>query len=397
MDDIPLCRPNIFCGRLSRRFLLESGMPENVCPELWMCENTRILQKLSMQSAAAGATHVTVPTFGANRVALEKYGLGEKCAEINRTLFSQVREAAFPQTILGAGLGSVPVEYDPDGICETERLIDIYREQIEVLAECGAEYFYFASMSSLEQMRAGVIAAKEFGLPVFLTVAANEDGRTADGAQFLPCLLTLQKLGVDAFGIDGVTAFEEVFAVVKNAAQYSEIPFIITADIKNASPSVLKCFYSVGTRYIGATDAENFDACIKLSEIFENNSYAADINKYEVRAAANESEAFFLLDDENLNFSEPLVCSFDLADELIDLDDETINVTVVEVCSKAEAHILSKNVNMSRLPIAIAAANEEILEYSLLLFNGIAIVKSDCDIDFDKLSQIAAKYGAIVI
>ena len=398
MDDLPFSQPFLLSGKISQQFLELGGMPKGGCTEQWLCDNPRILEKLVKQLAVAGVTYITVPTFGANSVALGDYSLKNSVLTINQRLVSVVRNAAFSDTIIGGGLAPAVSMCDDEEALSMDELVAVYREQIKALADAGVEYLYFASMTSLVQMRAGVMAAKEFSLPVMVSVLAEENGKTPDGAGFLPCLLTLQNQDITAFGIDGFSWSQDMLSLFKNSAPYSQVPFIAVAEnpCEQENIDFTKLCMDYGVSVFGVQKSENIDYFIDLSNLIKNNEIKP-IKKDLCRIAANEAEAFFLLDDENLFLSAPVDCSFDIADELIDLEDESINVAKVEINSMEEALLLSQNAHMSRLPIAIVTDSIEVLKRTLYLYNGIALVCSDCEIEYEELCKVAKQYGAIVI
>lgn len=398
MDNLPFKRSFILNGKISSAFLKKAGMAENECTEGWLCDHPRISDKLVRQLSAAGLSHITAPTFGANRALLSKYSLGDKTSFINGRLVSAVREAAFADTIIGGGLSPIVFPSDSDYIPSFEELCDIYSEQISALKAAGTEYLHFASMTSLLQARAGLIAAKQAGLPAFITIAANENGRTEDGSAFLPCLLTLQAEGADGFGMDGFELNENTLSLFADGAQYAKIPLIAMPDCSYSSQAeaLFTRLLSCGVSIHGFSPFEAVDGFVKLSSLLDR-CPPSEVKKAVFRAATNENEVFFLLDDENLCLSQPLDCAYDMSEDIIDLEDESINVIHVKIHSRDEALILAQNAHISRLPIAISADSTELLRYALMCYNGIALVTSDIDADFETLAEVAGQYGAIVI
>ena len=55
--------------------LQKAGMPAGVCPELWMVEPEDAVRELQMDFLEAGTDILYAPTFSANRIKLEEYGL----------------------------------------------------------------------------------------------------------------------------------------------------------------------------------------------------------------------------------------------------------------------------------------------------------------------------------
>ena len=73
--------------------LVKRGMPQGVCPELWILENPSAMIEIQQAYQAAGSDIVFVPSFGANRLKLEEFGLADRLAEINRSLWQDYRAA----------------------------------------------------------------------------------------------------------------------------------------------------------------------------------------------------------------------------------------------------------------------------------------------------------------
>lgn len=53
-----------------------------VCPEQWILENPDIMIKLQEDYVAAGTDILYAPTFTANRIKLEEYGLADRLEEM---------------------------------------------------------------------------------------------------------------------------------------------------------------------------------------------------------------------------------------------------------------------------------------------------------------------------
>lgn len=111
-------------------------------------------------------------------------------------------------------------------------------------------------------------------------------------------------------------------------------------------------------------------------------------------AAAIEGETFFLGDD--IILSEPLFCSSQLEDDIIDLEDERINTVLVQVESMDDALLLSEQGKMTRLPIAVHCDNAPVLDAALRYFQGRLIVDSNCALEEEELIPLVSKYGAIL-
>ena len=61
-----------------------------------------------------------------------------------------------------------------------------------------------------------------------------------------------------------------------------------------------------------------------------------------------------------------------------------------------DAQLLAKDAAMTRQPIAVQTDSLPVLEAALRYFPGRLIIDSDCALEEDVLSPLAAKYGAIL-
>ena len=114
--------------------LQEAGMPVGVCPESWILENPQTLIDLQMAYIEAGTTILYAPTFSANRLKLQEYGLESRMEDMNRRLVALSIEARKRACEINAAAGRVLVAGDltmtgqqlyPIGDLQFEELVDI--------------------------------------------------------------------------------------------------------------------------------------------------------------------------------------------------------------------------------------------------------------------------------
>lgn len=72
-------------------------------PEQWILENPDIMIKLQEDYVAAGTDILYAPTFTANRIKLEEYGLADRLEEMNRELIALSQKAAPGKSAGGSG------------------------------------------------------------------------------------------------------------------------------------------------------------------------------------------------------------------------------------------------------------------------------------------------------
>ena len=207
--------------------LQNAGMPVGVCPEQWILENPDVMVKLQADYVAAGTNILYAPTFTANRIKLEEYGLQDRLEEMNRELIAISKRAAKGRALVAADMTMTGQQLYPIGDLMFEDLVDVYKEQARVMAEAGADLFVVETMMSLQECRAAVLAIKEVcDLPVMVSLTYNPDGRTLYGTEPATATVVLQGLGADAIGINCSTGPEDMIEPVRQMAQFATIPIL---------------------------------------------------------------------------------------------------------------------------------------------------------------------------
>lgn len=213
--------------------LQKHGMPVGVCPEQWILENPEVLIKLQKEYIEAGIDILYAPTFSGNRLKLSEYGLELQLEEINTALvrLSQraIAEASHieKKVFLAGDLTMTGQQLEPIGNLSLEELISIYKEQVQVMLKAGVDLFVIETMMSLQECRAAVLAIKEIcELPIMVTLTFNEDNRTLYGTDPATAAIVLEKLGVDAVGVNCSTGPEKMCEIIAQMKKYSNIPLI---------------------------------------------------------------------------------------------------------------------------------------------------------------------------
>ncbi len=390
--------------------LTAAGMPGGVCVEQWILEHPDTLLALQSDFITAGSQALYAPTFGANRAALSRYGLQTEVSQLNRRLVALTQSVAKPSGVLvGGNLCPTGLFVPPLGEADFDELYDIYREQIRALDEAGVDFLAIETQTSLADARAAVLAARTTNLPVFVTITVDESGKTLTGGSVLPMLITLQSMGVEAFGLNCSFGPEAMADFIKKIAAHTGIPII-------AKPSTgvpmweagkgegilsparfaeeMRLLMKAGARIVGGccgATPEHIKALAEVVPEFAPPEISEEPDSY---AAAIEREAFFLGDD--IQFSEPIECTSSLGEDLIDLDDEQVNAALVVVNSLDDVSMLCESSAMTKLPIAVHCDQLTVLDAALRYFQGRLIIDSDCQIDTELMEPMAAKYGAII-
>ena len=207
--------------------LQKKGMEVGVCPEKWILENKEIVIRLQSDYVKAGSNIIYAPTFGANRLKLEDYGLEDKVIEFNKNLVTLSKEAVNNNAYIAGDLAPTGQQIYPIGDISFETIVDVYKEQVQALVEAGVDLFVIETMMSLQETRAAVLAVKEScNLPIMVSMTFDEKGLTLYGTDPLTALITLQNLGVDAVGFNCSTGPAEMLSLVNKIKNYAKVPII---------------------------------------------------------------------------------------------------------------------------------------------------------------------------
>ena len=211
--------------------LVKAGMPPGVCPEQWILEHKDVMLTLQRRYVEAGTDILYAPTFTANRIKLQEYGLEGKMESMIRDLVGISRQAAseadHPVYIAG-DLTMTGRLLNPVGTMELEELITVYREQITLLEKAGADLLVVETMMSLAEARAALIAAREVcELPVMVSLTFEEGGRTLYGTDAETAAVILESLGASAVGVNCSAGPAHMRQIVEDmAAATAGIPIL---------------------------------------------------------------------------------------------------------------------------------------------------------------------------
>ena len=383
--------------------LMARGMPRGVCVEQWVLEHPSVLQELQKEFVAAGSQAVYAPTFGANPVKLETYGLADQTEEINRKLVAISREAVGENTLVGGDLSPTGLFVEPFGEASFDQLLNAYRRQAGALKEAGVDFIVCETLMSMAEARAAVLAARETGLPVLATATVEGGGRSLSGMSPMAFLIAMQSLGVAAVGLNCSTGPADMASALAELTPYAAVPLIAKPNVSLPDRTLppeqfvtdFQALLQSGARLIGGCCGTTPAHIAGLRALLEQAVLPALPPVQEAPAAASEREAFFL-SGQDLKLSEPISCGYSLGDDLINAEDSGATVALVNVSAAEDVEALVENAHMSRLPIMLYCDSPAVLELALRNYQGVALVSSRSEIDREALELASKKYGAII-
>lgn len=415
--------------------LQDAGMPVGVCPEQWILEHEDVMIRLQKDYVEAGTNILYAPTFTANRIKLEEYGLEEHLEEMNERLVGISREAAGDRALVAGDLTMTGQQLFPMGDLMFEELVDIYKEQVRAILKAGVDLFVVETMMSLQESRAAVLAIRETcDLPVMVSLTFNEDGRTLYGTDPATAVVVMQSLGADAVGLNCSTGPEEMLAPVKEMVAYANIPVLAKPNaglpelvdgvtVYNTTPEE---FAAVGKKLVeegaaivggccGTTPAhiKALSDAVREIPVREISDKRRRILTSERKSVEIDLDGPFLVVGERINPTGKKKLQAELKEGSLDL---------VRSMARAQeengASILDVNMGMNGIdekqmmldviyevsttvdcPLCIDSSHVDIIEAALRIYPGRALINSISleKEKFEKLLPIARKYGAMFI
>ncbi|MBE6013900.1 MAG: homocysteine S-methyltransferase family protein [Lachnospiraceae bacterium] len=376
----------IFMDGATGSILLKRGMPTGVCQEKWIVENPEVISTLQREYRNAGSDIILSPGFGANRPLLTEHGLGDETVSLNKALVN-VSKKANPDALIAGDVSMTGVSLEPMGDTTFEELIGIYKEQISAIAEAGADLIVIETVINLADARAAVIAAREVcDLPIMVTMSFNENGMTLYGTSPESAVITLQGLGIDAFGVNCSAGPDNMYPIIEKIVRFAKVPIIVkpnagmpkvgedgSARYDMKPEEFVSHFKRIldlgGVNIVGGCCGTSPDFIKALKDNFSDFKVKSDIYQktFEDKMVATSRLGVFLKDAEDFEEVEVDVFS---PDEIIDEINE-----------------------MQSDFLCIKGSDPAKIEAALRVYNGIALYKGDPK---EGVIEVLNKYGAVL-
>ncbi|MBP5282039.1 MAG: homocysteine S-methyltransferase family protein, partial [Lachnospiraceae bacterium] len=422
--------------------LVKAGMPAGVCPEDWILKHPDVMLELQKNYVNAGTDILYAPTFTANRIKLAEYGLDGQMEEMINGLVAISKEAASSckdrKVYVAGDLTMTGQTLKPMGTMELEDLIDVYKEQIQMLEAAGVDLLVVETMMSLAETRAALIAAKEVtDLPVMATLTFEPDGRTLYGTDAKTAGIVVESLGACAIGANCSTGPAHMEQIMKDLVSVTRIPVIAkpNAGLPYLDPDGKTCYsmqaeeFATEMKILVDAGASILGGCCGTDPGFIKGLCDAFGREKKVRPERRPDGIRYLT-------SERQTLAFGLNDPFM-IVGERINPTgkkalqaqlregnlekVLQFAEEQEtagAQVLDVNMGMSgidekammlrcieeisgvtNLPLSLDSSHVSVLEAALRHYPGRALINSISyeSEKFEKLLPIAAKYGAMFI
>ncbi len=163
--------------------LMLAGLEPGACGEMWNLVHPERVLAIQRSYVAAGADCLITNTFSANRFVLARHGHTDNLRAINLE-GARMARAAFGERagfVLG-DIGPVGGMLEPYGDLKIDEVRAALQEQAQALVEGGVDAIILETQTALEELGAGLAAAKAAGAPFIIASLAYD--RSLDGSFF---------------------------------------------------------------------------------------------------------------------------------------------------------------------------------------------------------------------
>lgn len=219
-------KPILFDGAMGTQ-LYDKGLFLNMSFDNACLTQPELVRQIHEAYVAAGADVIETNTFGANRVRLKNFALEAKTEEINREAARLAREAAGERILVAGAVGPLGIKIEPYGPTSYEEARAYYREQAQGLIDGGVDLFVLETFSRIAELEQAVLAIRDLTeAPIVGMLTVNDFGQTLFGAEPLYLLPEVERLPIDALGINCSVGPKVIYDVMESLAPHARLPLV---------------------------------------------------------------------------------------------------------------------------------------------------------------------------
>ncbi|MDR0287406.1 MAG: homocysteine S-methyltransferase family protein, partial [Clostridiales bacterium] len=336
----------------------------------------------------AGSDIIQTNTLNANFYALKKYKLEDRLEDIIREGIHIARSVAGTKSYITLSVGPTGAMMEPFGELEFEEALNIYKQIGRITLKYGVDAIHLETFTDLYEMKAAVLGLKEVcDIPIFSTLAFEQNGKTMMGDTPEVCSDILTRLGTAAVGANCGYGSENMIDVISKIKSHTGLPVI-------AKPNVGLPQQIDGITVYMEEPAEFADVCKKLIEagatIIGGCCGTVPEHIRELRKVVDDNYSITKIIPENWEEESLQEMAFDC------LEEEPVKVCIIHNGMgdlSLAAKIFTRTV---KVPIYLASNDNKALEAAIrscpaipgIFIDSVCPRLSDCQIDV-----LMLKYG----
>ena len=229
--------------------LIARGIEVGKCNDYLNVESPDVVSDIHRSYFEAGSDAVLTNTFGANKYALGRHGLGEEASKINSAGAQIARRAAGQEKYVLGDIGPSGDFLEPLGSLKPEELKEAFARQAKALLDGGVDGFIIETMTALDEVTIAIEAVKSVGgvVPVLASMSfdrAGDDFKTMMGVDVETAVAKIVSLDVDAVGFNcGTVSLDEYIELAEkfvSAVQALSADVIVYAEPNAGKPELVE-------------------------------------------------------------------------------------------------------------------------------------------------------------
>jgi homocysteine S-methyltransferase len=199
-------RPLLADGAMGT-LLFGSGVPQRACLDELATTRPELVGSIHRAYLAAGADLVETATFGANRIRLDAFGLGDETHRFNRAAARVAREArdvAGRDALVAGSIGPLGAPTRDVLHLDEARIRAAYREQVDGLLEGGVDLLILETFVDLRHLLVALDEARRAtaDLPIVAQLTFGEELELAGGSSPADAEAQLRAAPIDVIGVN---------------------------------------------------------------------------------------------------------------------------------------------------------------------------------------------------
>ena len=215
---------HLFDGAIGTE-LYQKGVFINVSYDELNLKRPELVREVHRSYREAGAEILETNTFGANRVRLEHFGVGDKVNEVNRVGAALAREVAGDDLYVAGSVGPLGIRIEPYGPTSLDEARNYFREQAEALTAGGADVFIVETFSDIHEIEQAILGCRDAAdLPIIAQMTVQTDGNTFYGYDPARIARHLDDAGADVIGVNCSVGPAMILKAIQSMAEVTNRP-----------------------------------------------------------------------------------------------------------------------------------------------------------------------------
>ena len=209
--------------------LQNRGLKRGICPDSWNLTHPQLVEEVAAQYVVAGSQIILTNTFGANRLSLGRFNLGDRAVAINTAGVKISKRAAGEKAWVFASIGPTGKMLLTGETTEIE-LQSVFEEQADALAGAGPDGIIIETMIDITEALIAARAARRTGLPVIASMVFDsgvDKDTTLMGVTPEAAVEEFTKIGVDGIGANCGLGIEGYIPICRRMRAATALPIWI--------------------------------------------------------------------------------------------------------------------------------------------------------------------------